>query len=200
LAIHYVKAADEGSHPTLSSFVVLRAAIECTATAHWLMSGRSRGENVERALKRMWWDTQSAVDMATTADGNPDLSALDDLKDKIATITGPIKRLEATTVTESLRVRLSGLVEDASRLLRPDDPTAMYAAWMVCAAVSHGNIPVSAGAGLEAALVQQPSQHPIDEAVFAQVLSVALADLRTAAELFDRRAGEQHAHHRPRAV
>ena len=39
LASHYIQAADNTGSPTLSSFVVLRAAVECTATAHWLMSG-----------------------------------------------------------------------------------------------------------------------------------------------------------------
>lgn len=194
LASHYIQAADESGTPTLSSFVVLRAAVECTATAHWLMSGGNHRENVERVLKRMWWDTQSAADMATAADSNPDLSGLSDLREKIASITRPIKRLDEEMITGSTRVRLSGIVENASRALRPDDPTAMYATWMVCAAVSHGNIPVSAGAGLEAALVQQPAEHPIDESVYAQLLSVVVADLATTAKLFERHAAEQHTH------
>jgi hypothetical protein len=197
LAMHYIRAADDTVTPMLSSFVVLRASVECTATAHWLMAGDSHRESVSRVLNRMWWDTQSAAEMATAGDGNSDPRALDDLRGRIAAIVHPIKGLDAETITQSTRIRLSDLVKKASRALRPNDPGALFATWMACAAVSHGNIPVSAGAGLAAALIESPSKHPIDEAVYAQLLSVAVADLRTTAGLFERRAVERHAHQRP---
>lgn len=197
LAVHYIRAADERAAPELSSFVVLRAAIECAATAHWLLSGDSLRVRIERVLKRMWWDTQSAADMATTADGNPDLTALNDLRALMSAIAQPIKRVDVDSIASSSRQRLSGIVEDASRAARPTDPTTMHAAWMVCAAVSHGNIPVSAGAGLDAALIQNPSKHPIDGTVYASILSETVTDLRTIAELFQQYAAEGYLHRRP---
>lgn len=194
LAVHYVQAADEPESPTLSSFVVLRTAIECVATAHWLMSGGSNRVRIERALKRMWWDTLNAADMAATADGDRDDSTLNDLRARISAITDPVKHLDVETIITSQRVSLSGLVEDASLALRREDPTALLAAWKVCAAVSHGNIPVSAGAGIAAELIQRPSQHPIDGPVYAQILSVTVTDLRAAVELWRDCATQQHSH------
>ncbi|SEI10127.1 MULTISPECIES: hypothetical protein [unclassified Leifsonia] len=194
LAAQYLQAAHRAEPPELSCFVVLRAAIECAASAHWLMSGGSHRGNMGRILKRMWWDTLSAADLARTADENPDLSSLEDLRRRIADITGPVKRLDAESITNSPRVRLSGIVKDASEALRPEDPTILYATWMVCAAVSHGNVPVSAGAGITAASIQRPSQHPIDTVVFAQLVSVTTTNLRMTAELFERRAAERHKH------
>lgn len=199
LAVHYIWAADERPTPALSSFVVLRAAIECMATAHWLLAGDSLRIRIERVLKRMWWDTQTAADMATTADGNPDLTALNDLQKLISAIAQPIKRVDVDSITSSERPKLSRIVEDASRAVRPTDPSTMHAAWMLCAAVSHGNIPVSAGAGLDAALIQNPSKHPIDATTYAYVLSETVKDLGTISGLFRNYAAEGHPHQRPQA-
>ena len=194
LAVYYVRAADDKGEIALSSFVVLRAAIECIASAHWLMSGGSRRENTERTLKRMWWDTMAAADMATTADGNPDISATYPLRQLITVIAQPIKGLDPESIFASKRESLSGIVRKASAALRPDDGSAFYAAWMACAAVSHGNIPVSAGAGVAPELIQNPSMHLIDNPVYASMASVAVADLRETVELFARRAAEMHTH------
>lgn len=198
LASQYIRAADGGASPGLSSFVVLKAAIECTASAHWLMSGGSHRETVERVLKRMWWDTQAAAEMATIADEDTDLSSLVDLRTKIEVISRPLKGCNEESITGSTRVRLSGIVKDASQALRPDDPAAMYATWMLCAAVSHGNLPASAGAGLAPALIQKPSRHLIDESLFAHLLSVAVADLASTVDLFDSYATAEHSHRRNR--
>jgi hypothetical protein len=174
LASHYLHSADEGRPPGLRSFVVLRVAIECIATTHWLMSGDGHRESVERVLKRMWWDTHSAAEMATVVDGSPDQSAMDDLRRRISEITTPIKRLDAASILKSKRERLSRMVEVASRDLRPQEPSVLRATWMLCAGVSHGNIPLSAGAGVTAALIQSPSRHLVDEAVYAHIISVAV--------------------------
>lgn len=201
LAAHYLQAADgnespdsEAQPPTLSSYVVLRAAIESTASAHWLMSGKNHRESVKRVLKRMWWDTESAVEMAATADGNVDRSALEDLKKRITAISSPIKGLEVAKVTESKRMPLSTIVKDAGAALHPDYPSMMRAGWMLCSGIAHGNIPVSAGAGITPATVQLPSQHLIDDEAYAFVLSTIVEDLHLTALLFEKRAAEQHAH------
>jgi len=199
LAIHYVQAADAAGFPTrrsqpptLSSFVVLRTAIECTASAHWLMSAKNQRETIERVLKRMWWDTTSAADMANTADGARDTSSLIELKARISEITRPVKGLDSAKVFESERVKLSRIVANASADLRPSDPTIMHAGWMMCAGIAHGNIPVSAGAGISVASLQQPSQHLIDDTAYALVLSAVIEDILAAVQLFERRAAEQH--------
>lgn len=197
LAVHYVRAADGKGEIALSSFVVLRAAIECIASAHWLMSGGSRRENTERTLKRMWWDTMAAADMATTVDGNPDISKTYPLRRLITVIAQPIKGLDPESIFTSKRESLSGIVRKASAGLSPDDRNALYAAWMACAAVSHGNIAVSAGAGVAPGLIQNPSKHLIDNPVYASMASVAVADLRKTVELFESRAAEMHTHRNP---
>ena len=197
LASHYLFSADQANPPGLPSFVVLRVAIECIATAHWLMSGDGHRDGVERVLKRMWWDSQSAAEMATVVDGDPDQSALGDLRSRIIQITASIKRLDSEIILDSRRERLSKMVENASRDLHPDQPSIMHATWMLCAGVSHGNIAISAGAGLSAALIQEPAKHLIDEAMYAQVLSAAVDDLEAAVEAFRAFAAQQHSHQRP---
>lgn len=196
LARHYIASADDGEAPTLSSFVVLRVAIECMATAHWLVSEPSHRVRVERFLKRMWWDTQSAVEMALVADVNPDLSAVHDLEDTIHEIAEPIKGLDPEKVTASQRVSLSGIVQEASRAVRPDYPTLMRSAWMACAGVSHGNIPLSAGVGVTPHSVKSPSEHPINADAYATFVEIAVADLQTTVEIFQRYATEAHQNQR----
>jgi hypothetical protein len=201
LAIHYVQAADEGGFPvgksqppTLSSFVVLRAAIECTASAHWLLSGKNHRQSVERVLKRMWWDTDSAAEMATIADGAADRRVLLDLEERITRISGPIKGLDSAKIVDSKRIPLSTIVSDAGAALRPNYPTMMRAGWMLCSGIAHGNIPVSAGAGLTASSVQQPSKHLIDDGSYAYIFSAIVDDIHATAQLFERRAAEKHEH------
>lgn len=204
LAIHYAQAADAGGiavsksqPPTLSSFVVLRAAVECTASAHWLLSGQNHRESVERVLKRMWWDTVNAAEMSTTADGDADRGALRDLEERISEISRTIKGLNSAKIMDSKRIQLSTIVSDASAALRPNHPTTTRAVWMLCSGIAHGNIPVSAGAGLTAASVQQPSQHLIDDGPYAYIFSTIVEDIHMTAELFARRAAEQHEHQQP---
>ncbi len=194
LAHHYFVAADVGSSPSLSSFVVLRVGLECAATAHWLMSARNQREGVARVVKRMWWDSMSAADMAKTADGNPDLSTLDDLRNRINAITQRIKGLDTASIVTSNREHLSSLIRKAGHALRPDEPTAMEATWMLCAGISHGNVAISAGAGYTPATIQEPTRHLVDEATYAQILFVAVGDLQAAVDLFGRRAAEPLAH------
>lgn len=197
LGVHYAEAADARPWPTLASFVVLRTSIECTATAHWLMSAESQREGISRVLQRMWWDTMSAVDMAAESESNPDLSGVEDLRQRITTIAGPIKRLDADAIMTSQRVSLSGIVRAASGSLHPDSPGALFGAWMACAGISHGNVPVSAGAGMSPESIQAPSKHPIDESAFGFLFAVAVADLATAVGLFGRWVAEQHSNLRP---
>lgn len=201
LALHYLHAADHRESdddspgdPTLSSYVVLRAAIECTATAHWLLSGRNQRERVERVLKRMWWDTENAVHMAAIADGAAEHSASEDLRQRIEAICRPVKGLEATNVMNSKRVQLSTVVKDASAALRPDQPTMMYAGWMLCSGVAHGNIPISAGVGITPETVQLPSLHPMDMVAFAPVFAAICEEVELTIGLFETCASEQHAH------
>ncbi|ROR28856.1 hypothetical protein EDF63_3448 [Curtobacterium sp. JUb34] len=197
LALHYLQTADGDPAPSLSSFVVLRVAIECIATGCWLMAS-SRREAILRALKRMWWDTQNAADMAVVADGRADPSELQALKDRLTAIVGPMKRLDLDSVTGGQRPRLSGAVRDASRSLREENPTALKSAWMLCAALSHGNIPVSAGVGIAPSLIQDPSQHLIDFPAFASVWSLVVDDFSTAVRMFEKHATVQHKHQGPR--
>lgn len=206
LASHYLQAADQGGlrlgkwqYPTLSSFVVLRAAIECTASAHWLLSGANHRESVERALRRMWWDAVSAAEMATTADVDADHSALHDLEERINEILRPVKGLTLGQIVGSKRMSLSTVVADAGAALRPNDPTLMSAGWMMCSGIAHGNIPVSAGAGVTVALIQQPSQHVIDDSSYAFIFAGIVQDLDATVQLFKRRAVEQHKHRNPAA-
>lgn len=199
LARHYIASAHRDETATLSSFVVLRVAIECMATAHWLMSETSHRVRVERFLKRMWWDTQSAVEMALVADANPDLSGVYDLEDTIHEIAEPIKGLDPKKVTESKRVTLGSIVQDASRAVRPDYPTLMHSAWMACAGVSHGNITISAGVGVTPHSVKNPSEHPISADAYSNFVEIAVADLQTTVEFFQRYATEEHPHKRPPA-
>lgn len=197
LAQHYIKSACDGLAPTLTSFVVLRVAIECMATAQWLIADTSHRVRVERFLKRMWWDTQSAVDMAVVADANPDLSAVYELEETIHEIAEPIKGLDPEKVTTSKRVALSSIVQEAGRVVRPSYPTLMQSCWMACAGVSHGNVPISAGIGVEPHSVQKPSEHPISMNVYANFLEIAVADLQTTVEFFQRYATEEHQNQRP---
>ncbi|WP_123940271.1 MULTISPECIES: hypothetical protein [unclassified Frondihabitans] len=197
LGVQYAEAADVRPWPTLASFVVLRTSIECTATAHWLMSVESQREGIARVLQRMWWDTMNAVDMAVESESDPDLSGVDDLRRRITAIAGPIKRLDADSIMESQRVSLSGIVRGASLSLHPDSPGALYAAWMTCAGISHGNVPISAGAGMSPESIQVPSKHPIDESTFGFLFAVAVADLAATVGLFRRWAAEQHSNLRP---
>lgn len=204
LAVHYLKAADEGGFPlgkpqppTLSSFVVLRAAIECTANAHWLLSSSNQRQLVERVLKRMWWDTTNAIEMATTADGGPPGDALVDLQTRIEKIARPIKGLGSVNITKSDRPLLSRIVSDASAALRPHYPKRMHAGWMLCSGIAHGNIPVSAGAGISAATVQRPAEHLIDDGSYGYVFAAVVDDVESTVELFERRAHEAHQHRRP---
>ncbi len=207
LAIHYVQAADEGGFPgdksqppSLSSFVVLRAAIECTASAHWLLSGKNHRESVERVLKRMWWDTTSAAEMATIADEEADRTGLLDLTKRISQIARPIKGLASKTIMESKRIPLSTIVADAGAALHPDYPTMMRAGWMLCSGIAHGNLAVSAGTGVTAASVQQPSQHLIDNGSYGHIFAAIVGDIHATAQLFERRAAEAHEHQRPGAT
>ena len=201
LAIHYAQAADEGGFltggsrpPTLSSFVVLRAAIECTASAHWLLSGKNQRESIERVLKRMWWDTVSAAEMATIADGDADRTALRGLEDRIAEISRPVKGLAPETIISSKRMSLSTIVAEAGASLRPEYPTQMHAGWMLCSGISHGNLPVSAGVGISPELVQHPSRHSLDIGTYAFVFAATVEDLHATTLLFERRASEEHEH------
>lgn len=197
LALHYLQTADTDPAPRLSSFVVLRVAIECIATGHWLMAPNRR-EAILRALKRMWWDTQNAAEMAAVADGRSDPTELQALRERLATIVGPMKRVDVESVTGSQRPQLSGAVREASRSLREDDPTALQSAWMLCAALSHGNVPVSAGVGMAPALIQDPSKHLIDQPAFALVWSVVVDDFSTAVRMFEKYATTQQKHQRSR--
>lgn len=197
LAQHYIESACGGGAPALTSFVVLRVAIECMATAHWLIAGTSLRVRVERFLKRMWWDTESAVDMAVIADADPDLSAVRDLEETIHEIAEPIKGLDPEKVTTSKRVALSSIVKEASIAVRPSYPTLMQSCWMACAGVSHGNIPISAGIGVEPHAVRVPAEHPISMNVYANFLEIAVTDLQSAVELFLLYATEQHQSRRP---
>jgi hypothetical protein len=191
LALHYLQTADNDPAPSLSSFVVLRVAIECMATGHWLMPPNRR-EAILRALKRMWWDTQSAAEMAAVADGRSDPSEVQALREKLAAIVGPMKRVDLDSVTGSQRPQLSGIVREASRSLREENPTVLQSAWMLCAALSHGNVPVSAGVGMAPALIQDPSQHLINLPVFASVWSVLVDDFSSAVRMFEKYATTQH--------
>lgn len=197
LAQHYVESACGGHTPALTSFVVLRVAIECMATAHWLIADPSLRGRVERFLKRMWWDTASALDMAVVADAEPDLSAVSNLEDTIHEIAEPIKGLDPENVTTSKRVALSSIVHEASRAVRPSYPTLMQSCWMACAGVSHGNIPISAGIGVEPHTVRNPSEHSISMSVYANFLEIAVTDLQTTVELFMLYATEEHQNQRP---
>lgn len=197
LAQHYIESACSGDTPTLSSFVVLRVAIECIATAHWLIAEPSLRGRVERFLKRMWWDTASGVDMAVVADAEPDLSAVLDLEDTIHEIAEQIKGLDSEKVTNSKRLSLSSIVSEASCAVRPSYPTLMRSCWMACAGVSHGNIPISAGIGVEWRTVLNPSEHSISLTVYANFLEIAVDDLQTTVELFALYASEQHQNQRP---
>lgn len=197
LAQHYIESACGGGAPALASFVVLRVAIECMATAHWLIADPSLRGRVERVLKRMWWDTESAVDMAVVADADPDLSAVNDLEDTIHEIAEPIKGLDPDKVTTSKRVALSSIVQEASRAVRPTYPTLMQSCWMACAGVSHGNIPISAGIGVDPHAVHKPAEHPISMNVYANFLEIAVTDLHTTVELFMLYATEDHQNRRP---
>jgi len=199
LAHHYIKSACGADAPTLSSFIVLRVAIECMATAHWLIADTSHRVRIERFLKRMWWDTQSAVDMAVVADASPDLSAVHDLEDTIHEIAKPIKGLDPEKVTTSKRVALSSIVQEPSRAVRPSYPTLMQSCWMACAGISHGNIPISAGVGIEPHSVRNPSEHPISMNVYANFLEIAVADLQTTVEFFQGYATEKHQNDHPTA-
>lgn len=197
LAQHYIKSACDGHPPALTSFVVLRVAIECMATAQWLIADPSLRGRVERFLKRMWWDTQSALDMAVVADADPDLSAVYDLEETIHEIAEPIKGLDPEKVTNSKRVALSSIVQEASRAVRPSYPTLMQSCWMACAGVSHGNVPISAGIGVEPHAVRKPSEHSISMNVYANFLEIAVTDLQTTVELFMLYATEEHQNRRP---
>lgn len=197
LAQHYIESACGGGAPALASFVGLRVAIECMATAHWLIADRSLRGRVERFLKRMWWDTESAVDMAVVADADPDLSAVYDLEETIHEIAEPIKGLDPEKVTTSKRVALSSIVQEASRAVRPSYPTLMQSCWMACAGVSHGNISISAGIGVEPRAVRNPAEHPISMNVYANFLEIAVTDLQTTVELFMLYATEEHKNRRP---
>lgn len=192
LSQHYIKSACDGETPDLTSFVVLRVAIECMATAQWLIASPSLRVRVERFLKRMWWDTQSAMDMAVAADANPDLSAVYDLEEAIQEIAEPIKGLDPEKVTTSKRVALSSIVQEASRAVRPSYPTLMQSCWMACAAVSHGNVPISAGIGVSPHSVQSPSEHSISWNVYANFLEIAVTDLHTTVDFFIGYATEAH--------
>lgn len=196
LAQHYIKSACDGQAPALTSFVVLRVAIECMATAQWLIAATSHRVRVERFLKRMWWDTQSAVDMAVVADAGPDLSAVYDLEATIHEIAEPIKGLDPDMVTTSKRVALSSIVQEASRAVRPSYPTLMQSCWMACAGVSHGNIPISAGIGVAPHSVRNPSEHSVSWDVYANFLEIAVTDLQTTVEFFMRYATEEHQNQR----
>jgi hypothetical protein len=167
------------------------------ATAHWLIADPSLRGRVERFLKRMWWDTESAVDMAVVADADPDLSAVYDLEETIHEIAEPIKGLDPEKVTTSKRVPLSSIVQEASRAVRPSYPTLMQSCWMACAGVSHGNIPISAGIGVEPHAVRNPAEHPISMNVYANFLEIAVTDLQTTVELFMLYATEEHENRRP---
>lgn len=197
LAEHYIKSACGGHTPALTSFVVLRVAIECMATAHWLISDPSLRGRVERFLKRKWWDTESALDMAVVADAEPDLSAVADLEEAIYEIAEPIKGLDPEKVTTSKRVALSSIVQEASRAVRPSYPTLMKSCWMACAGVSHGNIPISAGIGVEPHAVRNPSEHSISMNVYANFIEIAVTDLHTVVELFMLYATEEHPNRPP---
>ncbi|MFD5863892.1 hypothetical protein ACFWGP_02980 [Agromyces sp. NPDC127015] len=192
LSQHYIQSACNGQAPTLTSFVVLRVAIECMATAQWLIAANSHRVRVERFLKRMWWDTQSAVDMAVVADAIPDLNAVYDLEETIHEIAEPIKGLDPNKVTTSKRVALSSIVREASQAVRPGYPTLMQSCWMACAGVSHGNVPMSAGVGVAPHSVRTPSEHAISWSVYANFLEIAVTDLQTTVELFRRFAMEEH--------
>lgn len=192
LARHFIESACNGPDPALASFVVLRVAIECMATAHWLIAATSHRVRVERFLKRMWWDTQSAVEMAVVADSSPDLSGVYDLEETIHEIAAPIKGLDPDKVTTSKRVALSSIVHEASRAVRPSYPTLMQSCWMACAGVSHGNVPISAGIGVAPHSVRNPSEHSISWDVYSNFLEIAVADLQTTVEFFVRYATEEH--------
>lgn len=200
LALQYLDDANTRSlipSPTLSSFVLLRVAIECTATAHWLLSGKNRKHGVERMLKRMWWDTYSAYEMARSADETTDRSQLADVEHLVRAIAAPIKGVDADSVLASDRISLSTIVKNASASLRPDYPTAMLASWRLCAGISHGNVPISAGAGVTPATIQMPRHHLLNTGAYGHVLAMLIDDVRRTGELFERQATQKLTHRPP---
>ena len=200
LALRYLDDAngrDLVPSPTLSSYVLLRVAIESAATAHWLLSAKDRRTGVERMLKRMWWDTFSAYEMALSADETTPRSQIDGVEQLIRRIAGPVKGVDADRIIESKRISLSSIVQEASADFRPDYPGGMLASWQLCAGVSHGNIPISAGAGMAPETIQDPSLHLLDTGDYGHVLTMVIDDVRRAAQLFERRATTPLAHRPP---
>lgn len=193
LAATYIKHADSEERPSLSSFVILRVAIECLATAFWIMDAKSKRQAVERTLKRIWWDTANAESMAKTADPSFTSHVLDEVGELILRIAGPMKRLDADAIKTSARVSLSRLVDEASRAINPTDPGELFSTWKACAGISHGNIPISAGVGVSAQLIRMPAAHAIDEPAYAHMLWVISSSLDHVISMAEERASRQQA-------
>lgn len=176
--------------PMSAHYTLMRTAIECTATALWLLGPNKSATRVIRALRTIWWASEDAAPLAEFMNykggksGRRLLTRLEELRD--------MRPGNGDRQIDIRRIRTTDMLIDVDRILRrPKDQVPLLTVWRACSGMAHGNQKV-ANMLLER---RQPQGYKHDEyyvtsswTVTASLLGVVVTAFGDALDLLEERS------------
>lgn len=165
--------------PDYAGYVLIRAALEASATAYWLIQPNVSHRRVLRALRMAYWNQRDSAEFAAAAgfaDGAWDIER----REYLEQLRSKIKGLHQTSLDVS-RISHTDLLTDVGRGLKLTQRPSTLLAWRLCSSLAHGN---SAAAVMA---LQHREIRPEEPNVHSSTSSWALVSslVRTAVDTFD---------------
>ncbi|OAN38856.1 hypothetical protein [Microbacterium sp. H83] len=123
--------------PNYAGYVLIRAALETSATAYWLLQPNVSNRRVLRALRTASWDQRDSAEFASAA-GH---AATDwDLQrhDHLDSLRRKVKGLHQSSL-DVPRLSHTDMLTAVERSLKISQQPSTLLAWRLCSSLAHGN-------------------------------------------------------------
>lgn len=126
---------DGGGIPAMSSFTLIRAAVECAAHGIWLLSSSKVDKRIFRSLQRHLMNRNDVEPLAQSLGiSNPEGYAR--MRERLDGIHGSRGGLRQRSLDRPLTT--TAVVSDADRFVKTLDLTGLQV-WQACSGLAHGN-------------------------------------------------------------
>ncbi|MGH3040268.1 MAG: hypothetical protein ACRDNG_00745 [Gaiellaceae bacterium] len=178
--------------PDYAGYVLIRAGLETSATAYWIIQPNVSHGRVLRALRMAYWNQRDSAEFAIAA-GFTDNTWDTERREYLELLRGKVKKLQQSKL-DIRRISHTDLLTDVGRGLKlPQRPSALLA-WRLCSSLAHGNSAAAVMALQHRQIrAEEPNVHRSTSswALVSSLMRTAIDTFDGALDLFEKRASEK---------
>lgn len=178
--------------PNYAGYVLIRAALETSATAYWLIQPNVSNRRVLRALRMAYWNQLDSAEFAIAA-GFTDTTWDTERREHLEMLRGKVKGLHQSRL-DVTRISHTNLLTDVGRALKLTQPPSTLLAWRLCSSLAHGNSAAAVMALQHRQIrADEPNVHSSTSswALVSSLIRTAVETFDAALDLFEKRAAEK---------